>query len=71
MQQQSEFPETGFVRLASVLRYLPISKTRFYAGIKNGEFPAPVHLGRLSLWRASDIRDAIQKIGNGASSNGR
>jgi prophage regulatory protein len=62
---KANLPEIGYIRLPTILEVLPISKTRFYGGIKAGEFPAPCHIGRLSLWRAQDIRRLIERIGNG------
>jgi predicted DNA-binding transcriptional regulator AlpA len=57
-------PETGFLRLSQVLRLVPICKTRWYAGVKNGEYPAPVKLGpRTSAYRAEAIRDLIERLG--------
>lgn len=35
---------------------IPVSKTTWYAGIKAGLYPAPVHLGKTAVWRVSDIR---------------
>ncbi len=45
------------LRLKEVLTLLPISKSTFYAGIKSGRYPAPVHhLGpRISAWWLSSI----------------
>lgn len=40
---------------------LPISKSNFYAGIKEGKFPPPVKLGpRTSTWRESEIRQIVE-----------
>lgn len=38
-------PETGFLRLADVLRFVPVCKTAWYAGVKSGKFPKPIALG--------------------------
>jgi hypothetical protein len=35
---------------------IPVSRTTWYAGIKQGIYPAPIKLSpRVSVWRASDI----------------
>lgn len=36
---------------------IPVSRSAWYAGIKDGIYPAPVHIGnsRISLWREADI----------------
>ncbi len=59
-------PQEGFVRLPQILAVIPISKTQFWQGIKDGKFPAPVKLGvRTSAWRVSEIRELIEKLNNG------
>lgn len=56
-------PETGFLRLRQVLQLIPIGSTRWYAGVKAGEFPAPVSLGpRAKAYRVSDIRALIERL---------
>ena len=53
-------PSEGFVRLRQVLRVLPIGKTTWWEGVKQGRFPAPVKLGaRTTVWRVEDIRALI------------
>ena len=53
-------PETGFVRLPEVLRVFPVSKSTWWAGIKDGRFPQPVKLGpRTTAWRVEDIKQLI------------
>jgi len=55
-------PETGYVRLSTVLHFIPVSKSSWWAGIKAGIFPAGVKLSaRVTAWRAEDIRTLIQK----------
>ncbi|MGI9353865.1 MAG: helix-turn-helix transcriptional regulator [Rhizobiaceae bacterium] len=54
------FPQTGFVRLSHILAPLgpiPVSKSTWWQGIKDGRFPKPRKLGpRTTVWRAEDIR---------------
>lgn len=38
---------------------IPISKSQWYAGIKEGKYPAPIHLGRTAVWRVADIRKLL------------
>lgn len=62
--QNETLPSTGFVRLPQVLRHIPVSRSRWYNGVKAGEFPAPVHLGpRAVAWRAEDIHALIERLG--------
>lgn len=58
------FPETGIVRLWSILAPngpIPVSKSTWWLGVKTGRFPKPVKLGpRITGWRAEDIRALIE-----------
>ena len=56
-------PEVGFLRLRQVLQIIPVGATRWYEGIKSGEFPAPVSLGpRAKGYRVADIRALIDRL---------
>jgi len=58
----------GFVRLSTVLSVVPVGRTRWYQGVRTGEFPAPVKIGeKVSAWRVSDIRKLIAKIESGGA----
>jgi predicted DNA-binding transcriptional regulator AlpA len=67
MPDVPELPDSGFVRLSSILAPrgpIPVSKSTWWAGIKDGRFPKPVKLGaRITVWRVADIRNLID---NGA-----
>ena len=67
MSNSNPFPETGFVRLNSILAPagpIPVSKSTWWMGIKDGRFPKPMKLGpRVTVWRAEDIRKLLD---NGA-----
>ncbi len=55
-------PETGFIRLSTILKFIPISKSTWWAGVKSGRFPKSVKLGlRITAWRVEDIRNLISK----------
>jgi predicted DNA-binding transcriptional regulator AlpA len=57
---QYTLPETGFVRLPQVLKVFPVSKSTWWAGVKDGRFPQPVKLGpKMTAWRVEDIRELI------------
>ena len=64
-------PQTGFVRLKQILAPagpIPISKSTWWAGVKDGRFPKPIKLGdRVTVWRAEDIQALIT---NGVTNNG-
>ena len=56
-------PEVGFLRLRQVLQIIPVGTTRWYEGVKAGEFPAPISLGaRAKAYRVSDIRALIDRL---------
>jgi prophage regulatory protein len=56
---------TGYVRLADILAPagpLPISKSTWWAGVKDGRYPKSVKLGlRITAWRVEDIRKLIEQ----------
>jgi predicted DNA-binding transcriptional regulator AlpA len=62
MEKQNILPEAGFVRLPTILALIPISKSSWWAGIKEGRFPSPIKLGpRTTVWRVEDIRTLINE----------
>lgn len=53
--------QTGFLRLPQVLKLIPVSRSSWWAGCREGKFPAPVKLGvRTTAWRAEDIAALIR-----------
>ena len=68
----NSFPQTGFVRLSSILAPLgpiPVSKSTWWAGVKSGRYPQPVKLGpRITAWRVEDIIGLLN--GSGKLSSG-
>ena len=67
MQKQSILPETGFIRLPTVLTVFPVSKTTLWEMIKNGTFPKPVKLGpRISAWPVEAIRNFLETVARSA-----
>lgn len=64
----STLPETGFLRLNDVLKFIPVKKTRWYKGVKSGEFPRPISISpRVAAYRAEDIRALIERFGSQAA----
>ena len=74
-------PEIGYLRLAQIIgnpkadppvpAIIPVSKSTWWAGIKTGRFPQPVHTlgGRITAWRVEDIRDLIGRATGTASAS--
>ena len=61
-QPRPTLPETGFVRLPQILSLIPISRSAWWAGIREGKFPQGIKLGsKTTVWRAEDIRNLIER----------
>ncbi len=69
-----QLPKTGYVRLNQIVGnpkanppippIIPVSKSTWWQGVKDGRFPKSVKLGpRTTAWRVEDIRDLINSIG--------
>ena len=57
----TELPQTGLLRIKQILRFVPVSRSAWWAGVRDGRFPQPVKLGeRTTCWRASDIHALIE-----------
>ncbi|MEL7641679.1 MAG: AlpA family phage regulatory protein [Solidesulfovibrio sp.] len=66
------FPTSGFVRVKQIIGNrkagevgpIPISRSAWWAGVKDGRYPQPVKLGpRTTAWRAEDINALIERLG--------
>ena len=50
-------PETGFVRLATILQVFPVGRSTWWRGVKEHRYPQPVKLGaNTTAWKVEDIR---------------
>ena len=65
----NQFPQTGFVRLAQILAPkgpIPVSKSTWWQGVKDGRFPKPQKLGpRTTVWLAKDVRALFEGSDDG------
>jgi prophage regulatory protein len=56
--------QPGFLRLASILAPhgpIPVSKSTWWAGVKDGRYPQPLRLGpRITVWRVADINALLE-----------
>lgn len=60
----TSLPPTGFLRLPSVLFFIPVSRGTWHQGVRDGLYPSPVKISKnLNAWRAEDIRALIAKFG--------
>ncbi len=57
----------GFMRLKQILALLPVSKSTWWDGVKNGRFPLPVRMpqGKITFWRKRDIMELLRKMDAG------
>jgi len=52
-----------FLRLPQVLELVPVSRATWYAGVKNGRYPAPIKIGaRAVAWLLIDIEALIASL---------
>lgn len=50
----------GFLRLPQVLALIPVSRSGWWAGVKDGRYPKPLKLSpRVTVWKASEIQAFI------------
>ena len=65
ISMKKELPVIGFLRLPQILEIIPVSKSAWWQGCKDGRFPKPVKLGpKTTAWRAEDIAALIERIGS-------
>ena len=66
-------PQLRFYRLKEVIGdrkkgipgIIPVSRSAWYAGIKEGIYPKPVKLSeRTSAWRSTDIDELVKRLYN-------
>jgi len=69
--RNQSLPMTGYLRLSQIIgnpkqgipSILPISKSNWWAGVKEGRYPRPVKLSiRCTAWRVEDIRALIERL---------
>jgi len=61
---KEQLPLTGFMRLPQILQLIPVSKSSWWQGCREGRFPKPVKLGpKTTAWRVEDIATLIERLG--------
>ncbi len=59
----STTPAEKLIRLHGVLDRVPVSRSGWLQGVKDGRYPAPVRLSpRRVAWRESDINEFINGL---------
>ena len=67
----TELPMVGYVRLKRILAIIPVGRSTWWAGVKDGRFPKPVKLGpRTTAWKVEDIRALIESKATQIDSEG-
>ena len=59
-------PSTGFIRLKTLLHFVPFSAATVWRKLKdpNDTLPKPVKLGeKITAWRVEDIRHYLDTVG--------
>lgn len=67
-------PSVGYLRLSQIIGdpnqeppvppIIPVSKSTWWQGVRDGRFPTPVKLGpKTTAWRVEDIRALIEHLG--------
>ena len=56
-------PDTALVRLSTILKIIPISKSSWWAGVKSGRYPKSIKISqRTTAWKIEDIRKLINDL---------
>ena len=51
--------EDRLLREKEVRSYIPVGRSTFLAGVKEGLYPTPIKLGGTNFWRLSEIQEFI------------
>jgi len=63
ISELQNLPETGLLRVNQVLRFIPISRSSWWAGVKSGRYPAARKLSdRVTVWSVESIRAIIEGV---------
>lgn len=49
-----------FLKIEECLKIIPVAKSTWWAGTKDGRFPKPVKLGGNTFWRYSDLMKVVR-----------
>ena len=56
-------PQKGYIRLPAVLALIPVSKSTWWAGVREGRFPKPTKKfgPRIAAWDVKDISPLLER----------
>lgn len=55
-------PQDGLLRARQIAQLFNIDPATLYRWIQRGDFPAPVRIGRASMWRGSTVKEWLDVI---------
>lgn len=63
-REDSIMTQESLLRLSQILELIPISKSAWWRGCRDGKYPKPIKLSaRTTVWKKSDIDALIQNLG--------
>lgn len=55
--------DLALLRLPDVLRLIPVSRSKWWAGVAEGIYPKPIKISpRVTCWRCSDVRALLNSF---------
>lgn len=52
----------SLVRIKTILSVLPMSRSTWWNGVRDGRYPAPIKLGpKITAWRADDVNAVLKR----------
>lgn len=58
----------ALLRVWQVLQIIPVSRSGFWQGVRDGRYPQPIKLSPgVTVWQASKIYDFVGSLQNGAT----
>ncbi len=57
----SDVPDDALLRFSEFEKMIPLRKSAWWRGVKEGKFPQPVKLGKTTAWRAKDIKKLLEQ----------
>lgn len=49
------------MRIPQILKLMPVSKSKFWLMVQQGEFPKPIKIGRSSFWTVEQVQAFIKE----------
>jgi prophage regulatory protein len=49
------------MRIPQILKAIPVSKSKFWLMVQQGEFPKPIKIGRSSFWTVEQVQAFIKE----------